>query len=212
MVDKETVRQGYDEIAETYARDRSPNGEREILSDFLNRLDEADRVLDAGCGAGKPALVTLEQSQEPARPPAAIGLDFSRQQLELARDAVPDSALVQGDLSSLPIADGSVGGIVALHSIIHVPRDQHQTVIGEFARVLQPGGWLLLTEGSGEFAGSNPDWLGTGAEMQWHVAGSEQTREELRAGGFEIVEERTALDELAEEEGQWRFFCSQLSD
>ena len=60
MVDKETVRRGYDEIAETYAVDRKDDGrEREILTRFIGDLSGSARVLDAGCGGGTPVLADL---------------------------------------------------------------------------------------------------------------------------------------------------------
>jgi len=79
-------------------------------------------------------------------------------------------------MARLPILDSTVDAVLALHSLIHVPAGEHQTVIDEFARVLRPGGGLLVSEGPGEWEGANPNWLNAGTEMQWHVAGVETTR------------------------------------
>ena len=48
-------------------------------------------------------------------------------------------------MTSLEVADGSVGGICAWYSIIHVREDHLAGVLGEFHRVLVPGGLVLLT-------------------------------------------------------------------
>lgn len=201
IVDPTTVRRGYDEIAEEYDDARSVDGiEADRLAAFVDALDEGARVLDAGCGGGDPVLRRLSGAV------TAVGLDVARGQLDLASEAAPEARLVQSDLSRLPLADDTVDGIVALHSLIHVPLDAHSDAIEEFARVLAPGGRLLLTEGLGEWQGSNPDWLDTGTEMQWEIAGEDATRGHLRAAGFEIEECWDTDLEFGDDDERWLYF------
>jgi SAM-dependent methyltransferase len=206
MVDKETVRRGYDEIAETYAADREEDGpEREILARFIGELPDSARVLDAGCGGGTPVLADLSASA------TAVGADISRTQLDLAADAVPDAALAQGDLAALPFRDGAFDAVTAYHSLIHIPRDQHRTVVDEFARVLADGGRVLLSEGTEGWRGTNPDWLGAGVQMEWHIAGADATREHLRSAGFTVEAERNAADSLDDgNDARWAFLAARL--
>ncbi|MCH7661843.1 MAG: class I SAM-dependent methyltransferase, partial [Euryarchaeota archaeon] len=102
-------------------------------------------------------------------------------------------------------------GLTAYHSLIHVPLTEHAIVIKEFARVLRPGRWLLVSEGSAEWSGVNPDWLDTGIEMHWSMAGPEATRDQLRAAGFEIEREWVADDDLADDDASMSFFLARLS-
>jgi ubiquinone/menaquinone biosynthesis C-methylase UbiE len=206
MVDKETVRRGYDEIAETYAADREEDGRgREVLSRFVRDLPASARVLDAGCGGGAPVLSDLSASAN------ATGLDVSRGQLELAADRVPDAALAQGDMVRLPFRTGAFDAVTAYHSLIHVPAEQHRAVVDEFARVLTDGGRLLCSEGPEAWQGENPDWLDTGVEMQWDIAGAEATRTQLREAGFAVERESTVGDSLAEgDDARWTFFTARL--
>ena len=205
MVDKDVVRRSYDDLAETYAATRSDDGRgRDILDRFLEPLSESARVLDAGCGQGTPVLRRSSASS------TATGLDFSRAQLELAAENAPRASLVQGDMTRLPVCDGAFDAITAYHSLIHVPSDEHRAVLDEFARVLRPGGRVLLSEGPGEWSGTNPDWLESGVEMQWHIAGADATREHLRNAGFAVVDERGADDTLTEDGGRWVFFSARL--
>jgi len=206
MVDKDAVRRGYDELAEAYAADRNEDGRgREVLSRFLQGLPGSARVLDAGCGQGTPVLRDLHASE------TAVGMDISRSQLELAADAVPDAALAQGDMARLPFRNGSFDAVTAYHSLIHVPREQHQAVVDEFARVLRNGGRLLCSEGPEEWSGANPDWLDTGVEMQWHIAGVEATREHLRNAGFVVEREWGVDDSLnAGDDARWTFLSTRL--
>lgn len=206
MVDKDAVIDGYDDVATTYIEDRSlDRPERQALSALLDRLSADSRVLDAGCGGGKPILQELTSHSQ-----QALGLDFSTAQLELAASNAPDAGLLRGDMTQLPLADSSLDGVLAYHSLIHIPAEQHQTVIDEFARILRPGGTLLVSEGPGEWEGENPDWLDTGAEMQWYIAGADTTRTQLETAGFQIrTEYRTSETRSADEE-EWIFFDATL--
>jgi len=209
MVEKETVRRAYDGIAETYAAHRSADPpELGLLGPFLDALPERPRVLDAGCGQGDPVLARLDRAASP------VGVDFSREQLRLA--AAVSTPLVQGDLAALPFDAGAFDAVVAYYSLIHIPRDEHRTVVDEFARVLHPGGRLLLHEGTTAWEGTNPDWLDTGVEMQWHIAGAETTRDHLRDAGFTVVETHHVPETLEEESEDgdrdlpWVFFVARL--
>ncbi|HEY8480248.1 MAG TPA: class I SAM-dependent methyltransferase [Spirillospora sp.] len=62
----------------------------------------------------------------------------------LARRRYPDLRLDEGSLHDLDIADGALGGAFAWHSIIHIPPEDLPSVFAELARVLAPGGHLLV--------------------------------------------------------------------
>ena len=144
MVDKERVRRGYDELVEVYADQRTEDSyDDEALASFLDDLPPAARLLDAGCGQGTPVLAGLEDV-------SGVGIDISRGQLTRAAENAPDAALAQGDIVGLPLVDDAVDAVTALWSVIHVPEGDHSPVFEEFARVLRPGGRLLLTEGTDE--------------------------------------------------------------
>lgn len=214
MVDRDTVRRGYDQVAATYAAHRTEN-ERgtEILARFLEALDDPDRILDAGCGQGTPVLARLTGAA------SAVGADLSREQLRLAAETVPAAHLLQSDMTALPFTDGSFDAVVAYWSLIHIPAEDHRTVIEEFARVLRPGGRVLVCEGTTEWTGANPDWLDRGVEMQWDIAGADATRAQLRDAGFEIAdswgvpETLHGDDDESEADGElpWTVFAAELN-
>lgn len=215
MVDRETVRQGYDTVAPEYAAQRTADGrEAEIFEQFLRHVPEDGRVLDAGCGQGVPVLRRLAEPADGAGTgtgagaSAPLGVDLSREQLRRAAGSVPAARLAQADLTALPVASGTVDAVTAFHSLIHIPLDEHWAAIGEFARVLRPGGRLLLSEGPAEWTGRNDDWLEGGAAMEWHIAGAERTRDQLRDAGFTVTREWTTDDELADGESTWVFFSA----
>jgi hypothetical protein len=67
---------------------------------------------------------------------------------------------------------------------------------------------MLVSEGPNEWSGTNPDWLESGVEMQWHIAGAEATRVQLRDAGFEITDEWGTANEFADEDEEWVFFAA----
>lgn len=201
MDDWKHIQRAYDDIAETYAGKRSADeNELERLERLLGRYPESARILDVGCGQGAPILTRIARAAE------AIGVDFSRGQLELATDNAPTAALLQGDMTALPVRDEAFDAVTAFHSLIHVPLDHHQRVLEEFARILRPDGHLLLTEGSGAWQGANPDWLDSGVEMQWEIAGPDATKEQLRAAGFSVLDRWTIDDGLDDDDATFTLF------
>lgn len=199
MTDRRTdVRTAYDQLGGKYgdARDDDPP-EMVLVERFLDRIAADAAVLDAGCGPGTPIASTLAEQVE------VLGLDVSTGQLDVASSSVPDGAFVQGDMTALPMADDSVEGVVALHSIIHVPVDDHPTVIAEFARVLEPGGVLLLSSGTAAWEGTNPDWLGDGTPMHWSYPGPSETTAMLEDTGFAVETTETVGDGFADSGEKW---------
>ena len=205
MGDRDEVRRGYDELAETYAARRSES-EREgaILDDFIDSVSESSRVLDAGCGQGTPVLRRLCEET------TAVGLDLSRAQIEIAAEAVPAARVVHADMTRLPFRHDAFDAVAAFNSLIHVPLSDHQRVVDEFARVLRPGGSVLLSEASDELEWTNRDWLDGGVSMRWSMAGAEATREQLREAGFRIADEWDAPETATEDGPKPPFFHARL--
>ena len=94
-------------------------------------LAGASAVLDVGCGVG-----------DDARALGAIGVDPSMTMLTEARRR--GGAFVRGDVHSLPIAAGSVGGVRTDRVLQHVADPDR--ALDELTRVLRPGGLAVLAE------------------------------------------------------------------
>ncbi|EMA26064.1 MULTISPECIES: class I SAM-dependent methyltransferase [Haloarcula] len=186
-MDRNEVRRAWDSVSETYAERRDPSGsDAALLDDLLERLPETPTVLDVGCGDGARTLANL--------PSNSVGLDFSRVGLDLAAETVPDSRLVQGDMTALPIATDGVDAVTAYHAVFHVQRDQHPEVYREFARVLRPGGTVLMTLPSGQFETVRRGWMG--GSMFFSAPGRRTTLDQLADAGFSETETVTATDPL----------------
>ncbi len=206
MVDKDIVRRGYEALADVYASERSDGGEEaRLLERFIAGLETPARVLDAGCGHGAYVTRRLHRSEQ------VLGLDIAWNQLILARENLHSASLVQADIANIPAKDDTFDGIVAMHSLIHLPDSQHQSAIAEFARVLRPGGRLLVSEGSSAWSGSNPTWLDSETEMQWNMLGPDVTRGQLCEEQFSIIGEFGVAGSLDDNEERWCFFLAELT-
>ena len=64
------------------------------------------------------------------------------------------------DLRRLPFAGGSIGGVVAFYSLIHLPRADVDVALAEIRRVLRPGGRLLASVHEGHGRIEQQEFLG----------------------------------------------------
>lgn len=120
--------------------------DRALLAAFAEVVREggAGPVADIGCG---PGHVTAHLAGLGL---TALGIDLSPEMIAVARRTHPDLRFAVGSMTALDLPDGSLGGIVAFYSIIHVPTERLPGVFAEFHRVLAPGGHLLLAFQSGD--------------------------------------------------------------
>ena len=103
---------------------------------------ELGRLVDIGTGTGR--MIELLGP----RAAAAIGIDRSSEMLRLARVKLEAagiaSSLRQGDMYALPLSDGSADSVI-IHQVLHYAHSP-AAAIAEAARVLSPGGILLIVD------------------------------------------------------------------
>jgi len=117
-------------------------------TDVEGAIDEAlgnqhlGRFVDIGTGTGRMIELFGPRASQ------AIGIDRSSEMLRLARVKLEAagiaSSLRQGDMYSLPLADQSADTIV-IHQVLHYAHSP-AAAIAEAARVLAPGGTLLVVD------------------------------------------------------------------
>jgi len=97
---------------------------------------EGGRWLDLGCGQGE--LLELAA----ARGLRGMGLDFARGNAA-AVAAAGRPALVADLTRPLPLCDASLDGATLVEVIEHIVNAE--ALVAELARVIRPGGWLVVT-------------------------------------------------------------------
>lgn len=140
------------EVHDGWTRDfRTPENDRffNMAFDYIAECfgpPGEERVLDAGCGSGTKSLHLARRGFR------VLGLDFSAAILEPARQAAAVAGLAgriefqQGDLTALSLPTGSLRRIVCWGVLMHVPAVEK--AVAELARVLAPGGTLVVSEGN----------------------------------------------------------------
>jgi ubiquinone/menaquinone biosynthesis C-methylase UbiE len=152
------TRASFDAVAGAYAAKFSDelSGkplDRALLSAFAE-LVPAGPVVDVGCG---PGYVTAHLASLGLD---VSGIDLSPGMVEVARRAYPAVPFSVGSMLALDLAHGSVAGLVAYYSIVNIPRSELPAVFAEFARVLAPGGVLLMVFQVGDEVRHGTEWLG----------------------------------------------------
>jgi SAM-dependent methyltransferase len=118
-------------------------GVRRVTQRLLRDRARVGRVLDAGCGTG--AMLEWAERDLGAR---TVGLDFSADALRFCR-ARTRAGLLQGDATALPVGGAPFDLVFSLDVIQHMPRPGGDArALAEIARVLAPGGRLLLRTNS----------------------------------------------------------------
>jgi ubiquinone/menaquinone biosynthesis C-methylase UbiE len=112
-------------------------GMRAILRAWVEKLPRRDfrNVLEAGCGTG---YMSAWMAREFGWKVTPLDLDY----VGLSHSDLPRRT--QGDITALPFRDHAFDALVSLDVIVHLPRGEEGKALREFARVLQPGGALLL--------------------------------------------------------------------
>jgi SAM-dependent methyltransferase len=95
------------------------------------------RALDAACGTGRYARLLSARGHE------VVGVDSSPEMLEAARGVAPEAEFRLGSLEKLPAEDRAFELVVCALALTHVA--DLAPVMAEFARVLRPGGHLVVS-------------------------------------------------------------------
>lgn len=130
---------GWDELRRMHV------DEQRVESAICKALPRGDigTLIDLGTGTGRMLAITANRAER------AIGIDQSREMLAMARAGLDRAGLKhcqvrQGDVLALPLAAGGAD-VAIMHQVLHY-LDRPADALAEAARVLRPGGRLLIVD------------------------------------------------------------------
>lgn len=181
------IQTSYDLVAEEYTRrifdelEHKPL-DRQLLDRLAAKVQALGPLCDLGCGPGHVARYLHERGVQ------VIGVDLSPVMVGTAQKLNPGIEFRQGDMRSLDMPDGALGGIAAFYSIIHIPPAEVVDVLIELRRILRPGGLLLLAFHNGDDVLHLDEWWGQQISVDFIFYRSEQMTGFLNSAGFRVAD------------------------
>jgi len=183
----DAIRTSYDRVADAYAEaifdelDKKPF-DRELLKRFAAATSGCGAVVEIGCGPGQVARFLRDLDAD------VSGIDLSSGMVEQARRLNPNIAFRIGDMTALDCENGSIAAIVGFYAIVNLAPELRRRAFREMARVLAPGGQLLLGFHVGGEVLSESELWGRPIEMDFYLLDPEIIRAELQSEGFVVQE------------------------
>lgn len=176
------------------------------IDEFVNKLPEGAKVLDAGCASGRDSQRLFDKGIE------VVGIDLSSSQIDLAKKTYPGISFIEGDFLSLPFGDGSFEGVWAHASLLHFENVVDvQKALKEFSRVLKKGGILHVfvkektTENKFEIV---TDSL-SNHDRFFQYFSKDEIEGYIIESGFDVVKTERQIDAAGRKEVSWLLFLGQ---
>ena len=139
-------RKNYNAIATSWdaARHTFYGRERDYLDIFLEGLPAPSRILDLGCGTGRPMAEYIL-----SRGHYVTGVDQASKLLELALRRFPQGQWIESRIEDF-LSTEHFAGVVCWDTLFHIERSLHGVVISRLAKMLCADGRLMLTLGGSD--------------------------------------------------------------
>jgi ubiquinone/menaquinone biosynthesis C-methylase UbiE len=160
--------------------------DRALLTAFVE-LAGNGTIADVGCGPGHVTRYLATQHDD------VVGVDLSTAMIAIARERAPGLTFTVGSMLRLAAVDPAWAGVISLYSIIHLTANERLTAYDEFARVIQPDGWLLVAfhVDSPEFTTGQvnhiTNWFGHPVDLDGHFLDPDEVAAQLAAAGFTVI-------------------------
>ena len=181
-----TVQSSYSKWSEKYvefagAISKTHPSDRALVSTWADSL--TGPVLDAGSGPGQWTNFLAQHGLD------VRGIDLVPEFVEHAKATYPDLTFDIGSFEAIDAETGSLGGVLTWYTTIHHQPEDLPAVLTEFARVIRPGGGLLV--GFFEWPNLEPFEHVVTQAYRWPVG---EMRELIEAAGFDILETHTRTE------------------
>lgn len=172
----------YERVGREWARQRNSNLMEKAWLDRLLATAPRNagrvRVLDLGCGAGRPIGSYLSE-----RGAILTGVDATSALSDLYPQVVPGAEIIQADMRRLKL-DRQFDAILAWDSFFHLSADDQRPMFATFAAHAAPRAALMFT--SGHMAGEAVGEV-AGAPIYHASLAPDEYRDLLAENGFKVL-------------------------
>ena len=181
------VQAAYDATAGAYAEEFRNELDRQPFEQWLlgrvAGLSDGP-IADVGCGPGATTSRLAEAGAD------VTGFDVSPEMISIATAEHPGVRFETADFTRLlrPPTAAAWGAIVAWYSLIHLAPSELPEVFGGFARILAPGGWIVIGLQTGGDVRRVEDFHGIPVELDFVRHDQAEVLAALAAAGLEVVE------------------------
>ena len=113
-------------------------GLQRVVERFIGLLSDHARVLDCGCGTGKPVAKMIAESGRQVH-----GIDLSQTMVELSSKQVPTGSFEKANMLDYTPAE-RMDGVIASLSMFELTREQITSMAQKWFLWLRPNGYLLI--------------------------------------------------------------------
>lgn len=171
-------KESYNRIATQWAEFRDISFVSQLIIDFSEILKPGAKVLDIGCGTGKPVAEFLAEKGH-----FVTGIDISEKMIEIANnDKIRNADFQCTDFFEFETSE-TFDGILAWDSFFHFPKNKQEMIYPKVAKMLNPGGYLLFTHGDIDDEHNSPMM---GEEFYYSAIPKEKITELLSENHLEV--------------------------
>ena len=184
------TRRSYDRVAveytETIGDELTGKPLDRALLSMMAEVVGMGLIADIGCGPGHIA------ASLGGRAVKVIGLDLSPTMCAIGRRKT-SLPLCAADMTALPLASGSLAGIVCFYAVIHLDAANRSRAYREFVRALVPGGHALVSfhiKDEEVPAGRSrrfTEWWGVEVDLTFHFLDPAVEVSLVEAAGLRVV-------------------------
>lgn len=184
---REQIGSSYNKVAKKYRQIKNNSLlELKILSNWLSLVKGS--ILDLGCGSGFPVVENIREKRI-----FYTGVDISEEQINLGRKQYSEEniSFLNDDMFNFCESSqtDSIGGVLMLYSLYHLPREYHLKLFEQISRILTLDSPLLFNISESPQESVEENWLGEkGATIFWSCYSKEYYISELKQLGFSLSE------------------------